>query len=477
MSKNNKTNYDVIIIGAGISGLVCACYLARAGMKVLVIEQHDKPGGYCTSFKRKGFLFDAAAHCFGGYRKDGITRRVFDNLEIDKKIKIKQYNPSNIIITPDSKISIWSDLNETIESFQEIFPEESNNIKEFFNCLINADHIFFSQLRSWTFENLLDNFFRNDKLKAILSAPLLGFLGLPPSLMSAFIGARLFTEYILDGGYHPEVGMQALPEALTERFKEFGGELRLSCLVKKIKIKDNKIVGIFLDDSDFIPSKYVISNCDARQTFFKLIGKEWLKEEFYHKIKNMIPSMSNFILYLGLDGYFESLPEHGTTLCFLKDYNLYKSYQTIQKADFENFEGHMLRVFRDTSTLLSIIPAPHNDKRFWDNNKHRITESLINKIEKYTIPNLSKHIVYKDAATPHTLYRYTLNYKGASYGWAGTPSQLAVQDLRKPSFIEGLYLTGHWTTLGVGISGVVYVAYDTAKMILRKERAVFTTSL
>ncbi|NOY64254.1 MAG: NAD(P)-binding protein, partial [Nitrospirae bacterium] len=68
MSRRSSEEYDAIIIGAGIGGLVCGCYLAKAGMKVLICEQHHKPGGYCTSFKRKGFTFDAAAHCFGSYR-------------------------------------------------------------------------------------------------------------------------------------------------------------------------------------------------------------------------------------------------------------------------------------------------------------------------------------------------------------------------------------------------------------------------
>lgn len=58
--------YDAVIIGAGIGGLVCGCYLAKAGMKVLIAEHHHKPGGYCTSFKRRGFTFDAAAHSLEG---------------------------------------------------------------------------------------------------------------------------------------------------------------------------------------------------------------------------------------------------------------------------------------------------------------------------------------------------------------------------------------------------------------------------
>jgi phytoene dehydrogenase-like protein len=93
MLKANKDSYDAIIIGAGISGLVCGCYLAKAGMKVLIAEQHFKPGGYCTSFKRKEFTFDAAAHSIGGLTMYGNLAKIFEELGIDQKIKIKKYDP------------------------------------------------------------------------------------------------------------------------------------------------------------------------------------------------------------------------------------------------------------------------------------------------------------------------------------------------------------------------------------------------
>ena len=74
--------------------------------------------------------------------------------------------------------------------------------------------------------------------------------------------------------------MQILPDTLAERFKEFGGELRLSSLVKKIRVKDNNVIGVVIESDGFIPSKYVISNCDARQTFLKLLGKKKVDKEF-----------------------------------------------------------------------------------------------------------------------------------------------------------------------------------------------------
>lgn len=192
MLKAYKNSYDAIIIGAGISGLVCGCYLAKAGMKVLIVEQHYKPGGYCTSFKRQGFTFDAAPYCFGSYRKDGSTRKIFADLGIDKKLNIIRSDPSDIIITPDYKVSFWNDLDKTIEEFQTIFPEENNNIKKFFYFLLKPDLNSFFRIRNWTFQKLLYHYFINEKLKTILAAPLMGIGGLPPSLMSALMQLNFF---------------------------------------------------------------------------------------------------------------------------------------------------------------------------------------------------------------------------------------------------------------------------------------------
>jgi phytoene dehydrogenase-like protein len=473
MLKANKDSYDAIIIGAGISGLVCGCYLAKAGMKVLIAEQHFKPGGYCTSFKRKEFTFDAAAHSIGGLTMYGNLAKIFEELGIDQKIKIKKYDPSNIIITPDYQVSFWTDLDTTIKDFEIIFPHESHNIRNFFLFLIKPDLQASTSIKNWTFDKLLDSYFSDRKLKAVLSFPLILNGGLPPSLISAFIGAKIFKEFLLGGGYYPEGGMQALPDALAEKFKDFGGELRLSSPVKRIKIKDGDVKGVVIENGDFIASRYIVSNCDARQTFFKLLGKKILDLDFINRVNDMIPSLSAFVLYLGVDGYINNLPAIGTNLWILSNYDLDNVYLSAAKGNFNNIGGYLIYIYPDKKRVLAFVSAPFKNKQFWMDNKEKFSKCFINKIEKDIIPDLTKHLSYKDAATPHTLFKFTRNYKGAAFGWACTPSQLAITDFRKPSFVQGLYLTGHWTTKGLGIPGVVYVGYDTAKMIMRKEKRRF----
>ena len=469
MRNNSQNTYDAIIIGAGIGGLVCGCYLAKAGMKVLLAEQHHKPGGYCSSFKRKGYLFDSASHCFGAYRKDGIVRKVINDHSIHHKINIIKFNPSDIIYTPDYHVSFRTNIEETIESFRLSFPQEEQNLRKFFNDVTYPNPNFFSKMRNWTFNDLLNRYFNDMYLKATLSMPLLGNGGLPPSQMSAFIGSKLYSEFLIDGGYYPEGGMQTLPDALSARFQEYGGTLRLSCKVKKIIMQDNKVSGIVLDNEDLISSRYVVSGCDARQTYLQLLDISHYNYEFYNQVNNMSPSLSDFIIYLGIDKNCENLPKTGTSLWFFSHYDIDKAYVAAQCADINGFGGYLLRISEDKSTILGIIPAPYKDKSYWDDNKDEFMHAFIEKIEYQSIPNLSSHVLYKEAATPHTLYRYTLNQNGASYGWAGTPSQIAVPNMRKASFLDGLYLTSSWSTHGIGISGVFYMGHDTAKIILRKE--------
>lgn len=469
MPESDKKIYDAVIIGAGIGGLVCGCYLAKAGMKVLIAEQHNKPGGYCTSFKRHGFTFDAAAHSIGGYEY-GNTGKIIRELKIDKKIRISRVDPSDVVITPEYEIPFWKDPDRIIFEFQTVFSEESNNIENFFHLLSGSETDFLMRMRSKTFKDLLDKYFRNEKLKTVISYPLLGSGGLPPSRMSAFIGVKIFREFILDGGYYPENGMQSFSNALSETFQELGGELRLSCSVKKIRTRNNTATGILLEDGDLVTSGYVISNCDARQTFLNLLDREVTPPEFRARLKRMTPSISGFILYMASNKDISGVYNYGSNLWYLFDNDLDKHYNSIKSNNLNSIKGFVLHAYPDKRRIFAFMIAPFKSRVYWMANKARISSVFMDIIESKAIPELSKHIIFCEAATPFTLHRYTMNYKGAAFGWAATPSQLADPDFKKPSFLRNLYLTGHWTTHGLGIPGVVYSGYDVAASIVRKKK-------
>ena len=465
----HSNNYDAIIIGAGISGLVCGCYLAKAGMKVLIVEQHYKPGGYCTSFNRKGFTFDAAAHSFGSYRDDGNFNKILTELGINNLIKIIRINPSDIIVSPDFKIKLSNNISEAINNFSKIFPSEENNIINFYRYFTNklSNSLFENiKLKNMSFSSFLKNYFTDDILINSIAFPVFGNGGLPPSLMNAFTGTKIFSEFLIDGGYYPTGGLQNLPDALAFLIKENNGHILYRRQVKKILIKNNIVTGVKLDGNESFSSKYVVSACDIRQTYKKFINRPLVNDNFLNKLEHMTQSLSTFILYLGFSKPFPKLPQPGVNIWYLPYYDLDKMFRNINIFDFEKIGGFMVRVSPDRNTMLAFFLAPFKTKLFWRKNKKIIAKKFLNKIENF-IPGLKENIACFDAATPHTLYRYTLNYRGANYGWSPLQSQLFDLDFRQKTSFQGLYLTGHWLTQTHGIPGVAYLGHNAAKLILK----------
>jgi all-trans-retinol 13,14-reductase len=123
-----KERYDVIVIGAGLGGLTCGALLAKNGFKTLVLEQHTAPGGYCTSFKRKGFTFDAAVHFLEGAGYGGFLYRILSGLEIENELEYHTMDPVYKVVYPDESIAIPADLNEYIALLSSKFPAEKQGI-------------------------------------------------------------------------------------------------------------------------------------------------------------------------------------------------------------------------------------------------------------------------------------------------------------------------------------------------------------
>jgi phytoene dehydrogenase-like protein len=217
-----------------------------------------------------------------------------------------------------------------------VFPQESANIEAFFHFLLHHEPADFVALRNKTFQQLLDRYFYDPRIKAILSLPVLGNGDLPPSCISAFTGAKIYSEFLLDGGYYPTGGMQMLSDMLAARFKELGGELLLASPATKIVMEDQRIMGVAFRDNK-VSSSCVVANCDAKQIFTKLIQRKHLNEDFLNRLNSILPSQSMFVLYLGINEPFRSLPKPGTNVWFLPHYDIEKLYQNTKTAGIRRF--------------------------------------------------------------------------------------------------------------------------------------------
>lgn len=498
--------YDVIVIGAGLGGLTCGALLAKKGLKTLIFEQHSLPGGYCTSFKRNGFTFDSAVHFVEGLGKKGRFYQILKELRIEKKLGTCKLDPLYRVIYPNRSIHVPAKLDEYIELLSTEFPSEEESIYKFFNTvekLNDETQRLPYPLRVWnlvffpmrfrlifkfykkTFAEMLSKFFRDEKLKAIISAGW-PYVGLPPSQVSAISMCGYLYSAHFEGFYYPRGGTQALADALADALAKYGGELRLGTRVNRILIENGRAVGVETSSGEKIGAKFIVSNADARQTFLQLVNRKWLDKEFVMNLKMMEPSTSFFQAWLGVDIDPRKLGVREVETFLYPSYDIDKIYRTSLRGEIGNGCGICIPSLVDPTLAPNgkhcvslIYPAPYDFEQRWRTRggkrgeqyqklKHQVKLQLIKTAEK-VLPGLSKHVIVGDAATPVTCERYTSNYMGAAYGWAQTPNQSGKNRLQQITPIKNLYLVGHWTTPGGGTITAALSGQNAAKLIVRSE--------
>src|SRR5215475_11745346 len=246
--------YDVVVIGAGIGGLICANLIARSGLHVLLIEQHYVVGGYCSMFRRKGYTFDAATHFYPLLgNPDTMTGKLLGDLGLTTGwVKM---DPVDQFHFPDgSKFAVPADFDGYLAQLKVEFPAEAGALDDFFAAVRDA-YMFgllyyfrgratsrLDQYRSLTVRHILDRYFHDPKLKLLLTADCPHW-GSPPSRTSFVFDSMLRLSYFL-GNYYPQGGSQAFADELAQRFTELGGHILMHALVTRILVQHETAYGV-----------------------------------------------------------------------------------------------------------------------------------------------------------------------------------------------------------------------------------------
>jgi hypothetical protein len=183
---NNK--YEIIIVGSGVGGLVCGCYLAKYGRKVLIVEQNKKVGGYCSSFTRDDYSFDIGIHYCGGIKR-GFLGRILKELNLQELLAFNQIDPTDIVLLPDTKVFFRKNPLDTLDQLKKNFPKEKTNIDRFFSLLLQKDLTsLYSKFKNFSFNEIINDFFVDASLKKIFNELSRGVIGAYPRYLPAWIG-------------------------------------------------------------------------------------------------------------------------------------------------------------------------------------------------------------------------------------------------------------------------------------------------
>ncbi len=490
-------DFDAIIIGSGLGGLSCAAAFARQGFKPLVLEQHFQAGGYASAFSRPGgFTFDVSLHSTTVGERDGLHNLIPGFPEI-REVEFVPHSclyrsifPHHDIRVPQKNVQAYIDL------LIQLFPAEEDGITGLFEDMkgLSRDIDKYSEaggkvdmasfprefpvlFRSYnkTWGQFLEPWIKDAELRGIVSG-LWGYFGLPPSRLAALYYALPVIGYLSSGGYYPKGRSRAISQALVKFIQERGGKVELSTRVEKILTKDGAAVGVLTHKGNKFMGRVIISNANAPATFRSLLDEQTAIQDYLASFEKYSVSLSCFQVFLGLKK--DLVKETGikdSEIFFETGYDPEASYADALTADVEK-AGFGLTLYdnlyegysppgKNTVNILVLQGYDHwqkyeadylkGNKAEYKKEKERLTDLLIDKVEKTLLPGLRQAIEVKEIGSPLTNVRYTSNYRGAIYGWDQTLNNSGPRRLPHKSPIKNLYLAGAWTSPGHGYGAVI----------------------
>jgi phytoene dehydrogenase-like protein len=485
-------SYDAVIIGAGVGGLLCGSLLARAGLQVLLVEQHYMVGGYCSTFKRKGFLFDAATHFYPLLGNPAtLTGKVLVELGLNTPwIKM---DPVDQFHLPDgTKFSVPADFDSYVARLKREFPQEDRAINDFF-ALVRRVYLLgllkyfrgkhteqLDPYRTCSVQEVLDQYFQSPKLKLVLTADT-GHWGSPPCRTSFVFDSMLRLAYFL-GNYYPKGGSQAFADELAASFEQAGGHILMSSLATRLHVHAQTVCGAEIETGTGLRRKrinvdagVVISNADLLQTVEHLVPPGCIDADYLAFVKGLRPTLPCFVTHVGLRGVSTKLLEEvqGYHWSSWDPNNVatdaFKIFvPTLFDREIAPPDGHILIVQKITNIDYSRVDD-------WSAHKAAVDKYIGRNLER-VIPRFSDHVIVKLSASARTCHRYTLNHNGAMLGWELAPDQLGDDRPDVCGPLRNLYFVGHWTQPGGGITPVMVSAIRAAEMV-QGVRHFQTTSL
>ncbi len=500
-------DYDVVVIGGGAGGLSAAALCQKAGMKTLVLEQSDRIGGCCSTFEAEGFHFDVGASVVEVTESfEELFRRL--GLSREKYIPLVPVDPiyDYCDITRGVRFAYPTDVEETAKVISEFSPEDGKAFLKFardFTPKIKGlvGNFFYAPCQGFldiiklvikypgimealpmfftTHQKIVRKYFKNDDVLASMAFQSF-YAGLPPDLCAGLYAIVGLLEH--EGIYYPPGGMIGIPRGIQRALEDLGGEVQFGKRVVKILVEKRTAKGVELWDGTQITAGNVIGAINAKKVYMEMIGREHLPWHVWRGIDSMKLSMPCPMIYLGID-YEPPLRAHHTlTLTspqvmndYWSDYYLKGKLYTVDgRPEIMGLVSWASKVDPGLApegkhVLTHMGLAPYNlAGDDWDRHKERYIDEAIATVERYMIPDLSDHVVYRDMATPKDLERMLLHPGGAVYGIQTDLSHMAMfRPSNKSKSIKNLYLAGASTHPGGGVCTVVAGGIITATLLTR----------
>jgi len=506
---------SVIIIGAGLARLSAGCYARMNGYRTQIFELHDRPGGLCTTWQRKGYTIHTT-HWLVGSGPEHAAYRFFEELGLVPGRPVIDHEIYARIEGKDGQVfTLYTDIDRLGQHMIELAPEDTKAIAEFVKALHTFTRFQMSLEKPPELSGLVDN------LKAILNMlPHMGVLGkwmgmslkdLAERFNNPFLG-EVFREAVpLVFGFDPDVsvffvlltlasmhqrtagypvdGSLEFARAIERRYLGLGGEIHYKSPVAKILVEagpqngrgGDRAAGVRLEDGTEYRSDIVISAADGRTTLFGMLGEKYLTDEIrgYYDSLALFPSIVH--VSLGVDRSFEEIAPS-----VLGDVYPLDEPVRIAGREWRWLAPHVYNLPNLApagKTLVRVMLA--SDYTYWQElrqdrdrynaEKTRIADQVIELLDR-RFPGFAAQVEMVDVATPVTFERYTGNWQGSYMGWLLTAKTVNMRMSKILPGLENFYMVGQWVQ-GGGLTQAVVHGRHVNQIICKKDNRPFLTTI
>jgi phytoene desaturase len=486
---------SVIIIGAGFSGMSSACYLAKAGFDVTIIDKLDAVGGRCRQIKEDGFTFDMGPTFF--WMPD-VYDRFFTEISgktTSEIIDLRILDPAYKIFFEKDEITIHGTYVQTKKLFESIEVGAGNALDNFIansktkydlaikNYLykpnqsatefitLNAVTDIFKLDLLTSHADFVRRFFENNKLVTVTEWPVL-FLGGAPRDISAMYSLLVYSA-MMNGTWYPVGGMYEIVKAIQTIMTGMGVKVILNTEIKKVICGYNSIEQIIDSNGKSYSADYIVASCDYHHFESVLSPRYRVYSEKYWDTRVLAPSA--LLFYLGFNTKIPGLIHHN--LFFHEDFDNQVN-KIFCRPDYT--DKPLFYVCCPSKTDSTVVPdnlyenlyvlvplAPGlEDSDIW---REKLFEIVMTAIESKTgSTDLHNHLVYKKSFGINDFVLNYNSYKANAYGLSNTLTQTAcMKPLQKSTTLKNLYYAGQSTNPGGGIPPCLISGRIVSELIVR----------
>ena len=503
----NGSQSDVIVIGAGISGLTAAALMAKSGLKVNLLEQHYQPGGSCGAFRRNGVTFDQGTAMLYGFGSEGSNPHRFVMSVLEEPFEVIKHEMLYCLKYDGTPIHFHSDMDSYFKELEQLFNDDEmdqlisfyNYIGRLYHKVLIADPICVAPTEippKTALKLFIKNPINQIKMMGLLkksagdivrpyikSERVIKYLNKLTSTYCytlvdetpAIMAATMFMDNHFGGVYYPLGSSQQLPGKLEKALEKYGGSIFYNHNVKQILFDDDKVSGLLADTPKGevkFESDAVVYAGTVWDLYGKLIPHENSDPETREWAKNIIPTYPSIVLHCLVDE--DVIPEGAQPIQMLAD--------NPEAIDEKEITLYILSLADSsicppgTHTVMAIGPSfrewpsprdPGYGGSSYEEAKKEETQRILTTLEKH-LPGFRKALRYNTLATPTTIERYTMKPGGTVTGPKHCMGQELLKRPHARTKTENLFMCGESTVMGTGSPSVTISGISAANMVLRR---------